>query len=535
MRYVERVRSPLKGGVDVVLAPKTLLLGPNGSGKTAILQALKLGVAGFVDEHEGRDGVKDTGAISRLFTPGHDLTAEVKLSDGTTQTWEVKAKKTGFSRPSFTTTDSQGNDLGHLLHVRFPYRELKDLMASDERKLRVWIEGKAGTTLSEEALLSLLPSVQHQEAKKVLREFTERSPVELAASLKKQATASRTAATRNEKTIESMVQNLVLPLESADRERLEARKAELDEQLRSANSTTPAQHQLMCKRLGDKAEIVAALREKLASLPEPTAEDGALFVAAQSGAQLTQLHLTHFGSDVCHVCLRDGADVTAAHSRWQKLLARLAAVNDRTALQRQLAQEEETLVSLVETYKNAHVSDVSALVEERSRAASALNLDQQNKRVWQQVESLRQEVRVDRAMADLWVSLARTWEEEGAKMIRTRKAEFEKQVSAWLPQGERFLVDATSGRVGLGHVLSPSQIWTSLSGAETVKVFLAMLAAEADSSTLSVLEHDDISWDPNTLENVMLALTNAPTQVILMSAVPPSRIPEGWHVVQLGE
>lgn len=535
MRYMQRVRSPLKGGVDAVLGPKTLLLGPNGSGKTAILQALKLGVGGFVDEHEGRDGVKETGSIARLFPPGCDLTAEVTLSDGAGQVWEVKAKKSGYSRPSFTSTDAQGNDLGRLISVRFPYRELKALMASDERKLRVWIESKAGTTLSEETLLSLLPAVQHNEARKVLREFTERSPVELAAALKKQATASRTAATRNEKTIESMVQNLTLPLESADRDGLEARKAALDEQLQTAGSMTPAQHQVLRNRLGDKAEVVAGLREKLASLPEPTAEDGALFITAQSGAQLTQLHLTHFGADVCHVCLRDGADITAAHGRWQKLLSRLAGVNDRTTLQRQLAQEEEALASLAASYKTARVADVSALVEERSRVASALNLDQQNKRVWQQVESLRQEVRADRAMADLWVSLARTWEEEGSNLLRTRKAEFERQVSAWLPQGERFIVDSASGRVGLGHVLSPSQVWTSLSGAETVKVFLAMLAAEADGSTLSILEHDDISWDPNTLENVMLALTNAPTQVILMSAVPPKTIPEGWHVVQLGE
>ena len=70
MIYAKRVKSPLKGGVDVELGPRTLLVGPNGAGKTAVLQALKLGTRGYVDDQEGKDGVSTTAAIARLFPSG---------------------------------------------------------------------------------------------------------------------------------------------------------------------------------------------------------------------------------------------------------------------------------------------------------------------------------------------------------------------------------------------------------------------------------------------------------------------------------
>jgi len=92
-------------------------------------------------------------------------------------------------------------------------------------------------------------------------------------------------------------------------------------------------------------------------------------------------------------------------------------------------------------------------------------------------------------------------------------------------------VDLDAGRVGLkrGDVAH-----TSLSGAELSRVLLAVLSAEeSEGSTPSILEPEDRGWDPDTLSDVMTALTDSPDQVILMSTVLPARSPEGWRVIEV--
>lgn len=525
MRYVRAARSPLKRGVDVTLGPKTLLLGRNGAGKTAVMQTIKLALTGSADDHEGRDGVKDTVALSRLFKRGVDLTAEVELNDGAVCTWAVKAKKVGFSRPEMTGT----------VNSRFPFQDLKQLMSQDERKLKVWLESKAGTTLDDATLLSLLPTVQQAEAKKVLQEFSERSPVELSAVLKRAATTSRTGATRKEKVIESMVQGLPLPLDQNERGQLTLRSQELNSKLQLGSAMTSEQHAQLRQSILSKVEVLTSLQEQLAGMQESTAEDGAKAAAARIGMQLTSLHIEHFGSEVCHVCLRDAADIRAAKQRWQNLGQRVSASLSREKLVAQIADLEVAINDMADKYKTVSVVDVAALLEERKAVDGQLVVDTNNRNIWRQAEALRQEIRSDRALADIWVGLARTWEEEGASLLNRRKVQFESQVSAWLPLGELFFVDPASGRIGLAYTLDAGSIWTALSGAETVKVLLAILASEADDSTLTILEHADISWHPDTLASVMGALTEAPAQVILMSTVPPTYVPEGWLVVNLDE
>ena len=149
---------------------------------------------------------------------------------------------------------------------------------------------------------------------------------------------------------------------------------------------------------------------------------------------------------------------------------------------------------------------------------------------------MRKEVASARAVADTCTALARTWAEGGEDLITRRKEEFERQVSLWLPEGELFSVDLKAARVGIAQACTPDEVRTALSGAEMVRILLAVLSSEGpeEDSTPFILIPEDRGWDPDTLSRVMESLADAPHQVILMSTVSPTHTAEGWTVVPVG-
>ena len=79
--YVQRVfSSNVKGGFDVQLGPKTLLVGPSGSGKSAIVDALVSQLFGRIENLQGRATVV-TPERQALVTDGELPDVEVFLSD----------------------------------------------------------------------------------------------------------------------------------------------------------------------------------------------------------------------------------------------------------------------------------------------------------------------------------------------------------------------------------------------------------------------------------------------------------------------
>ena len=92
------------------------------------------------------------------------------------------------------------------------------------------------------------------------------------------------------------------------------------------------------------------------------------------------------------------------------------------------------------------------------------------------------------------------------------------------------LSDATRCRLLL--VLGRHELTVS----ELCEVLLAVLSTEGlgEDSTPCILENEDRGWDPDTLADEMAALSGAPHQVILMSTVYPSTVPEGWTVIEVG-
>ncbi len=540
MIYAKRVKSPLKGGVDVELAPKTVLVGPNGAGKTAILQALKLGTRGYVDDQEGRDGVTTTAAIARLFPPNVALTSAVEMSDGGEFSWSTTARGKGYTKPKTSKPPYT---------VEFPFQTIKALLSGDDKKIREWLEQRAGSALSEADLLDMLPPAQHGDAEGILRRFNQRSPVELANELKNEARKLRAAATKKENTIDSLVEGIPLPLSEAEVSELEARKEVLGSQTNRRGVMSPHDHEGLRVTIGELAEALEAVAAQIQQLPESQEGEEETFRIASLGRHLAEEHLANLGPDLCYVCLRKEADVQGAYDRWVGVLGDLQAAASRKRLQEQYNRGLAEVKVLVAQYKGVEVLDLAPVLEEHEAVVSLLATHEANRRLWKQAEGLRKEVAGSRATADTCSALSRTWGKEGKQLLLRRKKAFEDIVTQWLPEGEIFVMDLEAGRVGLSHVLDSNTVRTSLSGAELSRVLLAVLSAEGSEggSTPSILEPEDRGWDPDTLVDVMTALTDAPDQVILMSTVPPRGMefngkgqlvgdpPGDWSVVRVGD
>lgn len=540
--YAKKVKSPLKGGVDIELGPKTVLCGLNGTGKTAILQALKLGTRGYVDDQEGKDHVSATAAIARLFPRGAALTSQVEMSDGKVFTWASKRRGKGFTKPKATSKERP-------YKVDFPFQAVKALLSGDDEKIRAWLETRAGSTLTVDDLMEMLPPAQHDDAKVALKRFDERSPVELAGALKAEARTLRAGATRQEKTVETLVQGIPLPLSDAEVEELTERQEALFAQANRPGLMSPEGHKALRATIGELAEALEAVDTQIATLPALQEGEEETFRIASKGQSLAREHLEHLGTDTCYVCLRKEADVQGSFDRWTTVLGELQASNSRQRLQAQYDSGLAEVQGLATRYKTAEVVDSTAVWEEHGSIKATLATHLANKRIWKQAEGQRKEVAGSRATADTCAALARTWEKGGKELLLQRKKAYEDTVTKWLPEGDIFVLDLDAGRVGLTHVLSPNDVYTSLSGAELSRVLLAVLSAETEArgSTPSILEPEDRGWDPATLSDVMTALTDSPDQVVLMSTVPPKGMefnkdtgaltgepPQGWSVRHVG-
>ena len=88
--FVRRVQSNVKKGVDCELSRLTLLVGPNGSGKTSVQNAIELAACGFASDVEGRAKVKKGDMLAKLgpatATP---RSSEIEVSDGRKAKWKL--------------------------------------------------------------------------------------------------------------------------------------------------------------------------------------------------------------------------------------------------------------------------------------------------------------------------------------------------------------------------------------------------------------------------------------------------------------
>lgn len=92
--YVTHVRSNVKRPIDVRFAfAHALVVGDNGAGKSAVINAIELALTGAAYDIAGRDEIKNLQMLRELRYDGapedEELFSEVTLSDGSKASWRV--------------------------------------------------------------------------------------------------------------------------------------------------------------------------------------------------------------------------------------------------------------------------------------------------------------------------------------------------------------------------------------------------------------------------------------------------------------
>ncbi len=89
----------------------------------------------------------------------------------------------------------------------------------------------------------------------------------------------------------------------------------------------------------------------------------------------------------------------------------------------------------------------------------------------------------------------------------------------------------------MGFVRSGGFLHTALSGAEWARLTLAIACAASENTPgLRVFTPEERAFDPATLRDVMVALAEAPGQVLITSPIKhKGRLPKGWTVIDLSE
>src|SRR3990172_3825194 len=140
---VDKVESSIKGGVKAKLGRKTLILGANGLGKSAIVNAVELAGTGRASDVAGRSTLAKDADLFMLAPPGKDhVSARAYLSEGAgTAAWELRkghrAKRTGPE-------------------VHFPLRDVQEALLGSAETARKWVL-QHGTPFSWSDVIMLVP------------------------------------------------------------------------------------------------------------------------------------------------------------------------------------------------------------------------------------------------------------------------------------------------------------------------------------------------------------------------------------------
>lgn len=522
MIYVKKVVSTLKKGVDVELGPLTVIVGPNGGGKSSIVQSIELATCGHVSDVEGREQVKHAHAIGRLFPQEEPIFVKAELSDGSLFEWKMERNNDteGFKRPEHDAPRK----------VSWPVQDLKAVLTGDASSVQAWLENQVLGSITEQDLLHSLPPSTHEVVKTLAKRIRKHDFMALAKEAKSAARLLRTDATKTENTVEQMMQNIPIPLMADERAALEKRLSDFEIQ---AEGVSAGQVAAWNDDLLVVTQQYNTILSELSQLKMPTDNDFKAAKTVGTAMDLVKTHAEELGLDVCWTCGNTEPQfpnhVERLVSLKEKLKPFAQTLNTKAELTGRLNDVQGKIEKLSAQIANAVVApDIRA---ERDQVYRQLAADDSARKAWQNANAQRTEIDNQRLRADQMTLAAKSLEKAGKDLLERKKFEFEESVNRFLPNGDKFTVDLDSARIGLQR---NGSVHSALSGAEWSRVLLALAAARSNGSTPCVLAPEDRAWDRDTLERVMTALANSQVQIVLMSTVHPAKPVPGWNIVTVG-
>ena len=572
MTYVKQVQGNLKGTpFNYTLGPKTLIVSPNASGKSRIINAVELATTGVVSDVAGRATISLEREVLELGD-GECAWAGVDLDDGTALTYRVERKAGGgTARPATSRPDDwRAADV-------FPLRAVRDALLGSPATSRAFFlrHMDVAVDLSRE----LPPRLWGECSAWLGREHSGTLPSAGLPALIFRAKDAHRAKAADAKAAEKAAELLATGLVPVSERDLEDTAAEIErlERERSAAFTAAAaarpsgliqskdQADALLAQANDMLPKIAQAEAALAS----TAKDNPYFTAAEDGTHLARIqranavlviadHSIDKGLVACVCCGRDfpspaeaaqafstqrtairdlaGAAVRAEDAR-RAFRAECARVAD---LRRQWEDAQRAATAFLAAPPAPAVDTRSfdaALASARARLTDMRLRDARYKQVLaarSQLDAAQQEAATLKALVD-------AFEDVAMRSVERARTDFERRVQAYMPAGMGFHVvtEGVGGQEAFrlavqGIDLKPH---TALSGTEwaCVQAAVACAVGQGGKDDLRIIVPEDRPFDPDTLALTLESFGRAPCQVIMASPIEPEHVPEGWTVIRLGD
>lgn len=535
MTHVSKLKSNVKGEFDIELAPRTLIVGKNKSGKSRIVEALSIALtgSGFSDGLGKRE--LDLMTLKPIDDKG--LWIEAELDDNTMVGWAAVGTTTKSKKAEWTTSNGAGTPIGTLIA-----HEATAILRYDKKKLRESLITRMALELPVDVLKREIPTVLWPEFETFLGGVREHyGATELLAavgSVDKDLKSTRSELKAVKREMLEDVQGLT-----------DGEEEELTQMVRRASAKGITAEELV--ELKAHREKLILERDRLAiqvGTPSATGDVAqAELVSAVVRAQrliLERLYSAGVDKSRCPVCqtvdvsleqfgrareLLEGA--RAAMQEQQDAAEKLGAARRRLeGLTRELTDTHTAIqdASVVEEVDHDRLRD---LQEKRARGERSASIGDKV------VELSGREARLGALKTQVSKIVANT--------LDARTGDFEARVNAALPEGMGVTLKLREGsrevcKLKLRTADGEFDL-KALCGAEKVALISAFAAAtvETDGPPVRMLIVDDVWLDPISLQALLEALGSSvgetgPTQVVV-SVVDDSGVEvNGWHRIEVG-
>ncbi len=556
--YVKHIESNIKGGVDTDLGEKTLIVGPNGQGKSAVVNAVELALLASASDIVGRAEVKRESDLLAL-TQGKALTATATLEDGDTVSIEIQPNGRGGAKKAKLTGD---------IRASFPVHEVRGALAGSADTARKWLLSRVASTVSREDVLAWF-SAEGAELYGVMAKQMHGSEIDKLLAVLSTASSDVRSKKKEIATIKAVLERSGSTLDTeptqamiADAEAL-TQKALMDyeEGMKSAHYANAEEAVRVLTQKAEEAITLLGLAQDdwdqvkdLAPPGErPTQKQLDVVDRIQALMGIHAMH-TELGFDGCLVCEREGQiDHSELSFQKSQIVQGIEGVNDWWSVRDQLAQTLEkstaAAVQAVEGAKEAKAEletlsqpdadtpDTKAIWEAAHMRETALK---EVAKQWKVIRSQREETRILRADISNLEEVIDGAKQAVSRLLKTAIASFATKVQSYLPDSDVFdlrLEEDGKEVCRVGFVRSGGFLHTALSGAEWARLTLAIACAASENTPgLRVFTPEERAFDPATLRDVMVALAEAPGQVLITSPIKhKGRLPKGWTVIDLSE
>ncbi len=519
--YIKKVTGSIKGGVDADLTEKTLIIGSNGAGKSAIVNAVELALVGGASDIEGRAWVQDVKRLKRL---GEFVNVQATLDDETACTFKIKKSK----------AEHQNGVNGSL-----PYREVREALTGSASKAYKYLLNQCAQGLTLDEVKARIPS----DLQGLYMSVAGYGNSAVEGLLEAQEVAAKNARdtakeAKGAKEAANLAGQGLGPLV-------------MESQLKEAKIILDATRQYINEK-GIRVKIeqytnelveIAARQEVLEGWIRngQRAEAGAIPDARERVDALRKVIGYHLekSSPTCGVC-GGSFDATVAKQSMIQLdawLQKLAGA--RANMQTELYQNELRSLKLhrehIEKFfleqnlRTDTVSDPGVTLEEAENTyrdvTERLGAHAHHQKLQGHVDALQKRSTSWKALADLLNTLVGDFVDAGM-------AKFMARVQGFLADTDVFGIKLTKSDCQVGFIRD-GVLTSALSGAEWARLLTAIACACAADGVPVVIPEERM-WDRETLATTMRALTSAPCQIILTSTEKPKgKLPAGWSLVEV--